>query len=77
MVVSVPQKLRISSKYFCILANRAGEGGQITDNPSVVSAGHVEYFYNQKIQVGNEVNKHVEVKMAFVRWFQEHSCRSQ
>ena len=47
----------------CILANWAGEGGQITDNPSIVSVGHVEYFYNQKIQVGNEVNKHVEVKM--------------
>ena len=40
-----------------------------------MSAGCVEYFYSQRLQVGNDVDNHVEMKMAFVRWFQEHSCR--
>ena len=59
----------------CILANWVGENGQITDDSTVVSAGRVEYFYSQRLQVGNDVDNHVEMKMAFVRWFQEHSCR--
>ena len=60
----------------CILANWVGEDGCITVDSSITSAGRIEYFFSQKLQVGDDLNNYVETKMACVRWFQEHSTRN-
>ena len=60
----------------CILANCVGEDGCITEDPLITSAGRIEYFFSQRLQVGDDLNNYVETKMACVRWFQEHSART-
>ena len=61
-------------KSVCILANWIGEDGQIiNDNDSLEPcAGRVEYFFSQRLLVG----EFVEVNMAQVKWFQEHAARN-
>lgn len=59
----------------CIIANWVGTDGCITEDSRLISAGRVEYFFSQRLQVGDDLNNYVETKMAFVRWFQEHSAR--
>ena len=51
-------------------------GGNILSGRLTVPAAHqicsvswrVEYFYSQRLQVGNDVDNHVEMKMTFVRY---------
>ena len=60
----------------CITANWIGEDGQITGDASKFSAGRVEYFFSQRLLVGNDHESYVEViSMAHVKWFQEHDAR--
>ena len=59
----------------CITANWIGEDGQITGDASKFSAGRVEYFFSQRLLVGNDHESYVEVSMAHVKWFQEHNAR--
>ena len=70
------QNLNTSKKQpVCILAKWIGEDGQIIDdsNPLKPCAGRVEYYFSQRVLVGEE---HVEVNMAYVKWFQEHTARN-
>jgi len=56
----------------CIVANWVGTDSCIAEDSC---AGSVEYFFSQRLQVGDDLNNYVETKMAFVRWFEEHSAR--
>ena len=69
------QHLKASNKASpCILAKWVGKDGQININSSAAFAGKVEYFFSQRVLVGND---HVEVNMAYVKWFQEHSSQNR
>ena len=59
----------------CIIANWIGEEGQITSDASKLCAGRIEYFFSQRLLVGNDHESYVEVSMAHVKWFQEHDAR--
>ena len=47
--------------------------GRISEGSNNLSAGRIEYFFSQSILIGNDYK---EVKMAKVKWFQEHTVRN-
>ena len=59
----------------CIVSNWVGTESCIAEDSRLTCAGRVEYFFSQRLQVGDDLNNYVETKMAFVRWFEEHSAR--
>ena len=62
ILVSLEYPTKIS--YYILLANWAGEpGGQISDQPTEVSAGHVEHFYSQRMLVKNCVEAKMEINL--------------
>ena len=59
----------------CIVANLVGTDSCIAEDSRLTCAGCVECFFSQRLQVGDNLNNYVETKMAFVKWFEEHSAR--
>ena len=69
------QHLKSSNKVVTyILAKWVGEDGVVNTNSSEACAGILEYFFSQRVLVGSD---HLEVNMAYVKWFQEHPSRNR
>ena len=58
----------------CIQAYWIGEDGAISNDSSELCAGRVEYFFSQRLLVGND---YIDINMAHVKWFQEHNARKE
>ena len=61
-----------AEKFTCIQAYWIGSDGKICDSSENLCAGKIEFFFSQCLLVGTEYK---ELKMAKLKWFQEHDAR--